>query len=363
MTRTIPVIQLPKAGTDKLRPPAEAGTLQVTFDGALQATIKDITDSITDTLSNFSSRGVHGSLAGVKPDVSAPGDTIASAGRGTGDGVLVLNGTSMASPLTAGISALVRSKHPDYSPLELKAAVMNNAGHDIWTGPDKSGNRYGPARVGAGRVDALRAVNADTIAFSPGPDNPVSASFGVVPAPVDKANTSKTLPLTVVNKSNRTTRYQLSYEPVVSQPGVSYSVSPSTLSVKGKSQGKAKVTMRVKSSALRHSIDPTMDKNQLDLKRGNTSPTLRVGCWSSPPAQRPLGSPCTAPPSRSRRPTPRPTETASLCRARGSSKVAAAPAGRRSRRCCSSASDSRHPADVPARAGRWLRDHPQRAGG
>ncbi len=263
----IPVIQLPKAGTDKLRPPAEAGTLQVTFDGALQATIKDITESITDTLSNFSSRGVHGSLAGVKPDVAAPGDTIASAGRGTGDGVLVLNGTSMASPLTAGISALVRSKHPDYSPLELKAAVMNNAGHDVWTGPDKSGNRYGPARVGAGRVDALRAVNADTIAFSPGPDNPVSASFGVVPAPVDRAKTSKTRPLTVVNKSNRTIRYQLSYEPVVSQPGVTYSVSPSTLSVKGKSKGKATVTMRVRSSALRHSIDPTMDKIQLEEAR------------------------------------------------------------------------------------------------
>ena len=81
---TIPVFQLPKAGTDKLRPAAEAGTLQVTFDGALQATIKDVTASITDTLSSFSSRGVHGSIGVVKPDVAAPGDTIASAGMGTG---------------------------------------------------------------------------------------------------------------------------------------------------------------------------------------------------------------------------------------------------------------------------------------
>ena len=64
----------------------------------------------------------------------------------------------------------------------LKAAVMNNAGHDVWTGPNQTGHAYGPARVGAGRVDALGAVNTDTIAFSPGADNPVSASFGVVPA-------------------------------------------------------------------------------------------------------------------------------------------------------------------------------------
>src|SRR3954447_9649321 len=165
---TIPVFQLPKAGTDKLRAAAEAGTLNVTFDGALQATIKDINDSITDTLSSFSSRGVHGSLGVVKPDVAAPGDTIASAGMGTGTDPLVISGTSMATPLTAGVSALVRSAHPDYTPLMLKAVVMNQAGHDVFTGPNRTGHAYGPARVGAGRVDALREVDTATIAFSPG---------------------------------------------------------------------------------------------------------------------------------------------------------------------------------------------------
>ena len=96
---TIPVFQLPKAGTDKLRPSAEAGTLQVTFDGALQATIKDVNDAITDTLSSFSSRGVHGSIGVVKPDVAAPGDTIASAGMGTGSDPLdVSPARSMATP-------------------------------------------------------------------------------------------------------------------------------------------------------------------------------------------------------------------------------------------------------------------------
>jgi subtilisin family serine protease len=262
---TIPVFQLPKAGTDKLRSSAEAGTLQVTFDGALQATIKDINDSISDTLSSFSSRGVHGSLGVVKPDVAAPGDTIASAGMGTGSDTLVISGTSMATPLTAGVSALVHAAHPDYSPLLVKASVMNNATHDVWTGPNKSGHAYGPARVGAGRVDALSAVNAEVIAYSPGADNPVSASFGVVPARVDRPTTTKTLPLTVLNQSRKTASYKLSYEPVISEPGVSYTVSPSTLTVKGNSRGSAQVTMHVQSSALRHTIDPTMAKTQLDL--------------------------------------------------------------------------------------------------
>ncbi len=264
---TIPVFQLPKAGTDKLRASAEAGTLNVTFDGALQATIKDLNDSITDTLSSFSSRGVHGSIGVVKPDVAAPGDTIASAGMGTGSDTLVMSGTSMATPLTAGVSALVRSAHPDYSPLMLKAVVMNQAGHDVFTGPNRTGHAYGPARVGAGRVDALSAVRTDTIAFSPGADNPVTASFGVVPARINKRTVTKTLPLTVMNTSRRSTRYQLSYDPVITQPGVSYSVSPSRLTVRGNSTGKATVTMRVRPSALRHTIDPTMETNQLGVPR------------------------------------------------------------------------------------------------
>src|SRR5262249_11783336 len=154
----IPVIQLPKAQTDRLTPAVDAGTLNVTFDGAKQATVKDITPSISDTLSSFSSRGPHGSIGVVKPDVTAPGDTIASAGMGTGNNVLVISGTSMASPLVAGVSALVKSKHPTWTPLMLKAAVMNTATHDVWTKPGHKGHRYAPARVGSGSRDARAAV-------------------------------------------------------------------------------------------------------------------------------------------------------------------------------------------------------------
>ncbi len=110
-------------------------------------------------------------------------------------------------------------------------------------------------------------MQTDTIAFSPGANDPVSASFGVVPARVDRGVADEDAPLTVVNRSNRTVRYELSYEPVVAQPGVSYSVSPSTLTVQGDSRARATVTMRVKPRALRHTIDPTMDKTQLDLAR------------------------------------------------------------------------------------------------
>jgi hypothetical protein len=90
----------------------------------------------------------------------------------------------------------------------------------------------------------------------------VSASFGVVPVRADQATATKTLPLTVLNKTNTRTRYQLSYQPVISQPGVSYTVSPSALTLNGRSRGSATVTMRVTTSALRHTIDPTMERTQ-----------------------------------------------------------------------------------------------------
>jgi subtilisin family serine protease len=83
---TIPVFQLPKSETDTLRPALDAGTLNVTFDGQYAGTIQSLTPSITDTLSSFSSRGTHGSLGVVKPDVTAPGDTITSALMGSGSG-------------------------------------------------------------------------------------------------------------------------------------------------------------------------------------------------------------------------------------------------------------------------------------
>jgi subtilisin family serine protease len=263
----IPVIQLPKSETDKLTPAVNAGTLNVTFDGKYQATVKDRTPSITDTISNFTSRGTHGSLGVVKPDVAAPGDTIASAGVGTGNGVLVISGTSMAAPLTTGVAALVKKLNPAFTPGKIKAAIMNTAGDDLYSGESKSGNRYGPARVGSGRINAFRAANTKVLAYVAGANDPVSASFGPVPAPIDQAKVTRTRTVTLENNDKHALTMKLSYDAVVKQPGVGYSVSPSSVRVPAHSTRTATVTMTITPSALRHSIDPTMAKQQLETAR------------------------------------------------------------------------------------------------
>jgi subtilisin family serine protease len=259
---TIPVIQLPKAQTDRLTPAVDAGTLNVTFDGSLKSTIKDITPSITDTLSSFSSRGPHGSIGVVKPDVTAPGDTIASAGMGTGNDVLVISGTSMATPLVAGVSALVKSRHPDWSPLYLKAAVMNTATHDLYTEPGHRGDRYAPARVGSGRVDAKAAVRTKAIAYTRGADQPVSASFGVVPAMIDGGIVTKKKTVVVRNLSGKKAGYHLAYDAVNTSPGVTYSVSPKRLVIRAHAKKAVTVTMTVVPKKLTHTLDPTMTGTQ-----------------------------------------------------------------------------------------------------
>ncbi|MFL6152843.1 MAG: S8 family serine peptidase, partial [Ornithinibacter sp.] len=260
----IPVFQLPRAGTQKLRPAAEAGTLNVTFDGALQATIKDVTPGIVDTLSSFSSRGPHGSLGVVKPDVTAVGDTVSSANMGTGNQVLSESGTSMATPVTAGVAALVKAAHPGWTPLALKAAVMNSAVHDVYTGNDRSGRKYAPARVGAGRIDARRATTTSVLAYVRGANNPVSASFGVVPAPIAGGTVTRTKTLAVRNVKGSAVKVNLSYRATNTMPGVSYTVSPSTLSIPRNGTATATVTLKVVPQQLRKPIDPTMAATQVN---------------------------------------------------------------------------------------------------
>jgi subtilisin family serine protease len=86
--------------------------------------------------SNFGRRAVQ---------VAAPGADILSASRdGTWE---MMSGTSMASPMVAGVAALAASVNPRISPVGLRAVIMQNAARSRLP-------------VAAGYVDALRSVLA-----------------------------------------------------------------------------------------------------------------------------------------------------------------------------------------------------------
>ena len=266
----LPEFQLSDIATNRLRPALDQGGFDVTFSASLLSTVHDENPAIADTLSSFSSRGVHGSNGVVKPDVAAPGDTIASAGAGTGTGFFVLNGTSMASPHTAGIAALVKQGHPGWTPEQIKAAIMNTADHDIYTQENQGGAIYGPARVGAGRVDALAAVSSTVLAFNADGSGGVSASFGDVQVPITRSTVTRRIKIQLQNTGTETARLALSYQGIVAQPGVSYTVQPSSLTVKAGRTAKATVTMTVIPGELRHTLDPTMSATQTNPFTGQT---------------------------------------------------------------------------------------------
>jgi subtilisin family serine protease len=118
----------------------------------------------------FSSNGP--AIAGggdlLKPDITAPGvDVIAAVSPAADNGNFydAESGTSMSSPHIAGIAALVIQKHPDWSPMAVKSALMtsasqiDNLGQPI-LGPDGV-HPATPLNFGSGHVKPVGA-------FSPG---------------------------------------------------------------------------------------------------------------------------------------------------------------------------------------------------
>jgi len=109
-----------------------------------------------DILADFSSRGPVTVTWEIKPDIVAPGVAINSTIPG---GYLPLQGTSMAAPHIAGAAALIKQAHPDWTPADIKAAIMNTA-KDI---TDRDGKRYRTFEQGAGRIQLEAAINTESL--------------------------------------------------------------------------------------------------------------------------------------------------------------------------------------------------------
>ena len=124
---SLPTVHL--ADTDRLAVKTYAATAGAT--ATINAAVFDYNAPAPFTAS-FSSRGpLLASGDVLKPDVMAPGQDILAAVAPPGNLGLkfnVLSGTSMSSPHVAGLAALLKDLHPDWSPMAIKSALMTSAG-------------------------------------------------------------------------------------------------------------------------------------------------------------------------------------------------------------------------------------------
>ncbi|KAH7520190.1 subtilisin-like protease SBT1.9 [Ziziphus jujuba] len=130
---------------------------------------------------DYSSRGPFLSCPNVlKPDILAPGTSILASWLPTKSVAKVKSqflfsnfnidtGTSMATPHVAGVAALVKAVHPDWSPAAIRSAIMTTANpldnaqtpiKDVAGDDDKPANSLG---IGSGHIEPNKALDPGLI--------------------------------------------------------------------------------------------------------------------------------------------------------------------------------------------------------
>jgi subtilisin family serine protease len=152
-------------------------------DASAVATFQEfITPANADIAYGSSSQGPTLVDFAVKPDVASVAVNVLSSITcvdkptgcpSDGSGWAFFTGTSMATPHIAGGAAVLLQLHPNWSPAQIKSALVNRA--DLVVKDAVTGTHdVGPTLQGAGREDLSAAADATTWM------DPVSASFGRV---------------------------------------------------------------------------------------------------------------------------------------------------------------------------------------
>jgi minor extracellular serine protease Vpr len=229
-------------------------------------------------IASFSSRGPVDGLGQIKPDVAAPGVHIYSATVRVGgaetnttsmfdpSGFIAGDGTSFASPLTAGAAALILRAHPDWSPDIVRTVLINTATNmrDAQGNPKSDG--LSADRImdqGGGLIDVYRAINARTLMGVTGdgirdPSILGSYSYGAVPVINSRVSHTETVTVTMQNVSGQGGSYNLSVanNRELQTNGIGATLSNASVSVPANGNATFSVNVTVDGNIIRDTSNP-----------------------------------------------------------------------------------------------------------
>lgn len=200
----------------------------------------ELTTGRSGVITSFSSGGPTPFGHDLKPDVSAPGGSILSATLPRAGGPFaVFDGTSMATPHVAGAAALLRQRHPGWTPRQVKSALVSSAA-PAWG--DTARSLEAPVILAGGGLVSLPAAD-DPKLFT----DPASLSFDDLS--VTRGARSEALLVLLQDAGGGAGTWQVELRPQAATPGSSVEV-PSTVAVAPGGSASLAVLAHASSSAV-----------------------------------------------------------------------------------------------------------------
>jgi subtilisin family serine protease len=159
---SVPTVHL----DDKAAPEIKAyvgGTASPTATISAGTPVRVVAPKVSSSSSRGPSPAGNGDL--LKPDIMAPGTNVLAATTAfsaAGGQYAFMSGTSMASPHIAGAAAVLKGKHPDWSPMAIKSALLTTGTDKDTSGKpiqNDSGSPATPFGYGAGLVQPKDAMD------------------------------------------------------------------------------------------------------------------------------------------------------------------------------------------------------------
>jgi len=204
----------------------------------------------SQAMATFSSMGPVQGFGQVKPDVTAPGvnilaaappaSALAALGAGeNGVNYIAISGTSMATPHTSGAVALLRSAHINWTPDQIRTAMINSS-TNLRTEAQvpQSEGLVSVNSQGGGLIDIYHAVNLKALMGETGngvtaPEILGSHSYGEVPVVNNRVTSTQSVTVTIQDLSGQGGTYNLGVADSRDSQinGVSVTTSPSSVNV------------------------------------------------------------------------------------------------------------------------------------